>query len=153
MVDIRPERARIAQAFQVDFARPDEAEGDRDLVFHASASGEGLSTALGLAGREAEVMELSWYGTRSVTVNLGGSFHSQRLSLRASQVGTVSPARVARRSHHDRLSLAVALCADARLDVLFVPDVPFSLLPDALARLADPADGTLCQRVDYQEEL
>ncbi|HEX7386765.1 MAG TPA: zinc-binding alcohol dehydrogenase [Castellaniella sp.] len=152
LIDIRQDRAQIARALQVGFAAPEHAAAGRDLVFHASASAAGLNTAVALAGREAEIIELSWYGTRSVTVDLGGRFHSQRLSLRASQVGTVSPARVARWSHHDRLALAVSLCADVRLDSLFAPDISFASLPEAIARLADPADSTLCQRVHYTEE-
>lgn len=152
LVDIDPGRASVAQALGVGFAPPQDAAVGRDLVFHASASAQGLNTALSLAGREAEIIELSWFGTRTAAVDLGGAFHSQRLTLRASQVGTVSPARAARHSHAQRLALALALCADARLDALFAPDVPFDDLPAALARLADPADRTLCQRVSYLQE-
>lgn len=149
LVDIDPGRAPVARALGVDFAIPRDAAGGRDLVFHASASSEGLNTALSLAGREAEIIELSWFGTRSATVGLGGSFHSQRLTLRASQVGTVAPARAARWDHGQRLALAVSLCADPRLDALFAPDIWFEALPATFDRLADPADRTLCQRVSY----
>lgn len=152
LVDIDPDRARIAAALGAHFAEPRHAATGRDLVFDASASADGPDTALGLAGREAEVIEMSWLGTRPSTVHLGGAFHSQRLSIRASQVGTVAPARAARWSHHDRLALAVRLCTDARLDALFAPDVPFDELPAAMARLADRTDRTLCQRVVYPEE-
>lgn len=151
LVDVRPQRAAVAAALGVGFSLPFAAMADRDLVFHASATQAGLNTALSLAGREAEVIELSWFGTRSVTLALGGSFHSQRLAIRASQVGTVSPARSARRSHAQRLALAVRLCADARLDVLFAADASFETLPAVMARLADPADATLCQRITYPE--
>ena len=82
----------------------------------------------------------------------GARFHSERLAIRASQVGTVAPARAARWGYHRRLALAVSLCADPRLDVLFAPDAPFAALPRVMARLADPADRTLCQRIDYSKE-
>lgn len=153
LVDIDADRAPVARALGVDFAVPLDAAGGRDLVFHASASSEGLNTALSLAGREAEIVELSWFGARPVTVGLGGSFHSQRLTLRASQVGTVAPARAARWDHGRRLELAVSLCADPRLDVLFAPDISFEALPAAFDRLADPADRTLCQRVSYLRDV
>jgi hypothetical protein len=42
------------------------------------------------------VVELSWYGDRKVALPLGGAFHSRRLTVRGSQVGTVSPARADR---------------------------------------------------------
>jgi hypothetical protein len=151
LVDIDAGRAKVAAALGVDFAVPWTAASGRDLVFHASTSSDGLNTALALAGRESEVIELSWFGTRAVTVHLGGGFHSQRLSLRASQVGTVAPARAARWDHGRRLALAVELCADARFDVLFASDAAFDTLPDVMARLADPTDHTLCQRIAYAE--
>jgi threonine dehydrogenase-like Zn-dependent dehydrogenase len=152
LVDVKHDRARIARVLGARFALPAEADCGRDLVFHASATSDGLNNALALAGREAEVIEMSWFGTRSVTLDLGARFHSERLAIRASQVGTVAPARAARWSFHRRLALAVSLCADARLDALFAPDVPFDTLPQVMARLADPADRTLCQRIDYSGE-
>lgn len=152
LVDINHDRARVARALGARFALPAEAERGRDLVFHASATSEGLNTALALVGREAEVIEMSWFGTRRVTLDLGARFHSERLAIRASQVGTVAPARAARWDFHRRLALAVQLCADARLDVLFAPDAPFDALPQVMARLVDPADRTLCQRIDYSKE-
>lgn len=152
LVDIAADRAPLARALGAAFALPADAAAGRDLVFDASASAAGLDTALRLAGFEATVIEMSWYGTRRVEVDLGSCFHSQRLTIRASQVGTVSPTRAARRSHSQRLALAVELCADECLDVLFAPDAPFAALPQVMARLADPADRTLCQRIVYGEE-
>lgn len=149
LVDIDPRRATVAAALGIDFTIPETAAKARDLVFHASASPAGLDTALALAGREAEIIEMSWFGTQAASVTLGGAFHAQRLSLRASQVGTVSPARAARWDHGRRLALAVALCADTRFDALFSVDADFDTLPEAMARLADPADRTLCQRIVY----
>lgn len=151
LVDVEASRATVAHALGVRYARPVDAQGDRDLVFHASATSGGLNIALGVIGAEGEVMELSWYGTRRVELALGGRFHSQRLALRASQVGTVAPARAARWSHHRRLALAVSLCADDRLDVLFARDERFDALPDVMRRLAGADDHTLCQRIVYPQ--
>jgi threonine dehydrogenase-like Zn-dependent dehydrogenase len=87
LVDINPARAPVAQALGLAFALPDDAPGECDLVFHASARGAGLATALGLARDEATILELSWYGDAPVPVPLGGAFHSRRLRLVACQVG------------------------------------------------------------------
>ena len=64
LIDVDPEKAAIAAALGVDFALPGAARGDLDLVVHASGRAEGLRTALGLAGFEARIVELSWYGDR-----------------------------------------------------------------------------------------
>ena len=72
LVDINPARAELAKALGVGFARPESAKGDCDLVVHASGNPAGLATALALAGEEATVLEMSWYGDAPVTAPLGG---------------------------------------------------------------------------------
>ena len=96
LVDVNPARAGLAQALGVRFAAPDKAPGDCDLVVHASGTSAGLATALRLAGEEATVLELSWYGAGEVAAPLGGAFHSRRLRLVASQVGQVASSRRSR---------------------------------------------------------
>lgn len=149
LVDTNPERARVAHAFGADFALPGAARGERDLVFHTSATGEGLNTALALAGAEASVVELSWYGDQPVTLGLGGAFHARRLKLLGSQVGTVSPRARPRYSYRERLSLALSLCSSPVLDVLFEADVTFDELPRTMQAILAPGAGVLCQRVRY----
>ncbi|WP_433608267.1 zinc-dependent alcohol dehydrogenase [Dactylosporangium sp. CA-139114] len=140
LVDTDPSRRAVADALGVAFAGPDEAAGGRDLVVHASASERGLQTALGLLAAEGTVVELSWYGDRPVTLALGGAFHSGRLTIRSSQVGTVSPARAATRTYADRMALALRLLRDPVFDALITGESPFAELPAVLPRLAD---GTL----------
>src|SRR5207302_3831076 len=87
VVDIAASRGEIAQAFGLGFAAPAAAPEGCDLVFHASGTAAGLATALRIAGEEATIVELSWYGAGDVAVPLGEAFHSRRLRLVASQVG------------------------------------------------------------------
>jgi threonine dehydrogenase-like Zn-dependent dehydrogenase len=149
LVDSDPARAEVAAALGVRFASPEQAEGDLDLVVHASATEDGLARALELLGREGEVIELSWYGDRRVSVPLGESFHSGRLAVRASQVGAVSPARRARRDHADRMSLALRLLGDPRFDALVTGESAFDELPEVMSRLASGALPALCHRIVY----
>jgi threonine dehydrogenase-like Zn-dependent dehydrogenase len=149
LVDVRPERTSIAAALGVSFAAPADMPHDCDLVFHASASADGLASAIAAAGDEATVVELSWYGTHAITVPLGGAFHSRRLRLAASQVGRVAPAMRARWPHRRRLAAAIALLADPRLDVLLEPDIAFNDLPQRLPGLLSPGGAALCQVIAY----
>ncbi|MEU4482236.1 dehydrogenase [Micromonospora sp. NPDC023966] len=151
LVDADPARAEVAAALGVDFALPADAAGDRDLVVHASASAEGLQRALDLLRPERSVLELSWYGDRPVTLALGGAFHSKRLGIRSSQVGTVSPRR-ADRSYADRLAVALDLLADPAFDALLTGRSRFADLPDVLDRLASGRLPALCQLITYEEE-
>ncbi len=149
LIDIDPGKEAAAQALGVAFAAPDTAEGEADLVLHASGHADGLRTALELAGFEATVMELSWYGTREVPLPLGRAFHAKRLTLASSQVGSVSPVRRARWSHRRRLALALELLRDARFDALITGESAFDSLPETMARLARDPAGTLCHRIVY----
>src|SRR3954468_14794669 len=137
LVDVDPDRKRVADALGVAFAAPDDAPAGQDLVIHASATAPGLQLALGLLAPEGTVLELSWYGDAPVSVELGGAFHSGRLALRASQVGVVAPARGSARTTRDRLTLALDLLADPAFDALLTGSSPFEELPEVLARLAD----------------
>jgi threonine dehydrogenase-like Zn-dependent dehydrogenase len=149
MVDIEPSRATCADHLGLRFAAPAAAPRDCDLVFHASGAGAGLATALGLAGDEATVIEMSWYGCGAIDVPLGGAFHSRRLKLVASQVGRVAPSHRSRWTPRRRLSAALDLLADPRLDALIAPAVAFRDLPARLSDILLPESGVLCQRIDY----
>jgi 2-desacetyl-2-hydroxyethyl bacteriochlorophyllide A dehydrogenase len=150
LVDTQEARRTIAQQLGVDFALPDAARDEADLVIHASGQSEGLATALNLAAFEATVLELSWYGERPVHVPLGGAFHARRLTLKSSQVGHVATAQRARWSHRRRFELALSLLSDPPLDALITDTAPFADLPSVLARLATSRlDTTLCHRIDY----
>ncbi|MFJ8579678.1 dehydrogenase [Micromonospora sp. NPDC093277] len=151
LVDADPARTAVAAALGVEFALPADAAGDRDLVVHASATAEGLQRALDLLRPERTVLELSWYGDRPVTLALGGAFHSKRLGIRSSQVGTVSPRR-ADRGYADRLALALELLADPVFDALLTGPSRFAELPDVLDRLATGRLPALCHLISYSEE-
>jgi NADPH:quinone reductase-like Zn-dependent oxidoreductase len=149
LVDINPDRAELARTLGVSFAEPRNAKGDCDLVVHASGSPDGLQTAVELAGDEATVLEMSWYGDSAVTAMLGGPFHSRRLRLVSSQVGNVAPSHRPRWTHGRRLAAAVALLNDPRLDALLAPAIVFGDLPDQLPRILDSRSGILCQPIIY----
>jgi threonine dehydrogenase-like Zn-dependent dehydrogenase len=149
LVDVAPSRAGVADALGVSFASPAAALGDCDLVVHASASQEGLARSLELVAAEGTVVELSWYGDRPVSVPLGEAFHSRRLTIRGSQVGTVArPGR----SFGERLALALDLLRDPVFDALITGECAFEELPDVLPRLASGELAALCLRVTYGGE-
>ncbi len=150
LVDVNPARADLARKLGVGFATPDEAKDECAFVFHTSASAAGLATALSLAADEATVLELSWYGDAQVPVPLGGAFHSRRLKLVSSQVGKVAPSRRKTITDAQRLSEALGLLADPRLDALLAPPVKFSELPARLPDILDLRSGTLCQVISYE---
>jgi NADPH:quinone reductase-like Zn-dependent oxidoreductase len=149
VVDIASQRAALALSVGARFAAPDAAPTDCDVVFHASASAEGLATALRLAGEEASVVEMSWYGSGTIAAPLGEAFHSRRLRLLSSQVGKVAPSHRARWTHGRRLAAALKLLTDPALDALIAPAVDFAELPAKLASIFDPTSDVACPLIRY----
>jgi len=149
LIDINTARAEIAQRLGVEYRDPASATREADLVVHTSGSPEGLVLALDLAGFEATVLEMSWYGNRSVALPLGKAFHNRRLSLRSSQVGSVAMAQRSRWSHARRMGLALSLLSDPGLDVLITGEDRFDNLPEVQARLAKAPGDTICHRIRY----
>jgi threonine dehydrogenase-like Zn-dependent dehydrogenase len=153
LVDVNPSRAVLARRLGVGFAPPELAPRDCDLVVHATGTATGLATALDLAGDEASVVELSWYGNKAIQAPLGGAFHSRRLRLISSQVGRVAAGHRPRWTSRRRLEAALRLLADPALDALIEPAVPFRDLPARLSDILDPARDVLCQVVDYEADV
>lgn len=142
-------RRPLAERFGARFASDPATVGEADVVFHASATSQGLQAALSCCGTEASLVEVSWYGDEAVTVGLGGPFHCKRLKLISSQVGALPPARRPRWSHRRRLEKALDLLRDDALDMLITGEVPFDDLPDALERIFAGAPGEVATVVRY----
>ncbi|SEA34759.1 zinc-dependent alcohol dehydrogenase [Rubrimonas cliftonensis] len=133
--DVLAQRGDIAAQLGVKFDEPPAA---CDVAFNASASAAGLARALESLGPEGTLVEMSWHGAGETPLPLGGAFHSQRLRIVSSQVGSLPPARRPRWSHRRRLETALRLLLDDRLDVLIDEEIAFedapAALPAALAR-------------------
>ncbi|MGB0505762.1 MAG: zinc-dependent alcohol dehydrogenase [Pikeienuella sp.] len=149
LVDVATERESIAHGLGVNFALPDQAPVNCDLVFHTSATAPGLSTALGLLGDEAALVEMSWYGDKVVSVPLGSAFHAGRQRIISSQVGKVSQSRRPRWSYQRRLSKAMALLDDVALDCLIGNQVAFADLPTEMPNILAPDAPGIATIVTY----
>jgi NADPH:quinone reductase-like Zn-dependent oxidoreductase len=150
VVDVDATRETLARRFDCDFALPDRAPAEQELIVHASASEAGLRLALDRAAFEARIVEASWYGDLSPAVPLGEAFHVRRLRLIASQVGAVAPPMRGRRSHAERLALALGLLSDARYDELLDGPTRFEDMPESMPRILAP--GGLCHVITYGAE-
>jgi threonine dehydrogenase-like Zn-dependent dehydrogenase len=146
VVDVDVSRAALAQHYGCAFARSDVAPADQELIVHASGSEAGLCFALDRAAFEARVIEASWFGDYAPAVPLGEVFHSRRLRIVASQVGSIAAGMRGRRSHSERLAAAMDLLADPRFDALLEPPTAFEDLPQAMPRILSAG---LCHIITY----
>jgi threonine dehydrogenase-like Zn-dependent dehydrogenase len=150
VVDIDPGKDEVIRALGLVPVRPERARRDCDLVLHASGAPAGLELALQLAGFEASIVELSWYGTKTVPLGLGGRFHNARLRIQSSQVGHVAASQRPRWSYRRRLELALRLLADPAYDVLLSEPVPFEELPARLPSLLGVGTGAATALISYR---
>ena len=152
-VDPLPRRRATALSVGVDDALPpgdDLLERIRtitdgrgaDVAIEVSGAGGALQAAIDAVAVEGTVIAVSWYGTKPVTLTLGGHFHRGRVRLRSSQVGRIDPALAPRWDRVRRLALATELLPQLRLEELISHRIPFD---DAAAayRLLDenPAEA------------
>jgi threonine dehydrogenase-like Zn-dependent dehydrogenase len=148
VIDTLPTREPIARSFGCDFASPDNAPTEQDVVIHTSASQAGLVQALDIAAPQATVVEASWHGGHNIALPLGAAFHSRRLRIISSQVGSIPPDRAPRWTYRRRLAKALDLLVDDRLDALISGQTAFNdIVPLYPQILADPQ--TLCHRITY----
>ncbi len=83
-----------------------------DLVFHTSATSEGLQWAIDASGPEAKIIEMSWFGQQEVKLDLGADFHFGRKQIRSSQVSRIARPAQSQFDYHRRKALVFRLLAD-----------------------------------------
>ena len=157
-VDPRPDRRDVAASFGVHAFDVSEVGAIVDertsgagapLVVDLTGNPPALASALDLLAQEGEVLVGSWFGTKPVTLPLGGAFHRRRLTIRSTQVSTI-PARLAARwDVPRRRRAATELLADLPLKLLATHEVPFERAADAYDALERGDDGVLHVALRY----
>ena len=149
VVEPIPARREVARELGADAVVP-PAEADElfaaadppgaDLVYELSGRPATLDAAIDAVGYDGRVVVGSWYGSKRAPVDLGGSFHRDRIDLISSQVSTVSPALRGRFDTDRRFE--VTFDRLRRLDArsLTTHRVPFSDAAAAYRRL-DSREG------------
>jgi threonine dehydrogenase-like Zn-dependent dehydrogenase len=146
-----PERRRqlTALPWVHQVLAPDQLQlGSFAIALHTSGTALGLQAAIDAVGFEGRVIDLSWYGQRPVSLQLGGAFHWQRKRIVSSQVGTVAASH---RAHGRELRDAAVLhlLHDPALDALLAEAIAFDTLPAFFARLYRGEPTPLCPVVRY----
>lgn len=77
-----------------------------DLSYELSGSPPALDAALQAAAFSGRVVLGSWYGTKRVSLDLGGGFHRSHVRLMASQVSRIDPPLTGRWTKARRLAFA-----------------------------------------------
>src|SRR5215218_7679133 len=145
VVDPLEERRRRALDAGADGAcRPDGLKecvagitGGRgaDVAVETSGSGAALQIAIDTVATEGTVVVASWYGTKPVTLALGGHFHRGRVRLRSSQVGRSNPELGPRWDRARRMDTVLSLLGRLELGQLITHRIPFERASEAYTLL------------------
>lgn len=119
----------------------DRTPAGADLIYELSGHPEALDDAVDVAGYGGRIVVGSWYGTKRAPLDLGSSFHRERISITSSQVSTIAPADRGRWSKSRRLDVAKRQLPSLPFDRLVTDVVPFDDAPTAYRRIDQhPAD-------------
>jgi 2-desacetyl-2-hydroxyethyl bacteriochlorophyllide A dehydrogenase len=114
-----------------------------DLVIEASGAGAALAQALDCVAVQGTIVVCSWYGTKTVSLPLGGAFHRRRLRIVSSQVGTIDPALTPRWTRERRLELALGYLPQLELSSLITHRFPVDRAAEAYRLVDEQAERTV----------
>jgi 2-desacetyl-2-hydroxyethyl bacteriochlorophyllide A dehydrogenase len=155
--DPKPWRRDAAEACGLETVDPEglaDAVADAtrgrgaDFIVEATGNPEVLGESLALLSNEGVAIVVSWYGTKAVTLPLGGDFHRRRLEIRSSQVSTIGH-RAARWDRLRRLETTRALLSELPLSLLASHTFPLERAPEAYAAIDRADDGVLHVALAY----
>jgi hypothetical protein len=121
--EYRKEKAR-EMSFNV-LEKPEDDNEIFDLAIHTAGDEKALQYCIDHVGYEGRVTEVSFYGKKSVTLNLGDTFHIARKGIVASQVSRIPSQRMNRWDAERRKNLVFDILKDSRFDLLTGNIVPF----------------------------
>ena len=160
VVDPLEERRKLALVAGADGAFAPGGSNDRvmeitdgrgaDVAVETSGSGAALQSAIDAVATEGTVVVASWYGTKPVTLALGGHFHRGRVRLRSSQVGRLDPALAPRWDRTRRMDTVLGLLGRLKLGELISHRIPFGEAPGAYAMLDERPKQALQVIFTYQ---
>jgi 2-desacetyl-2-hydroxyethyl bacteriochlorophyllide A dehydrogenase len=120
----------------------DQSPDGADLAYELSGNPDALDDALSVTGTAGRVIIGSWYGTKSMDLDLGGEFHRSRIRLQSSQVSTIDPTDRGRWSKSRRLGAACRLLERTNTDQLLTHRFPVERAAEAYRLLDEnPADA------------
>ena len=159
-VEPSPWRRDLARDLDIDAVSPgDVADRVADattgagvpLVVEVSGSPSALASSLPLLAHEGTALVASWYGTKPVTLQLGGPFHRRRLSIRSTQVSTI-PARLSSRwTIERRRTEAARLLGELPVKRLATHEFPFEHAAEAFATLDSGDEKIMHAALAYED--
>ena len=153
VVEGRPDRQRLARELGAhEVLAPDQAASnikDADLIFEVSGQADALDLAVQISGFCSRIVIGSWYGNKTVSLDLGGAAHRNRLQLITSQVSTVAPGLAGRWTKQRRFDVAWDRLRTINADKLVTHTCPIHAASDLYQQLHDGEPGIVQALFNY----
>jgi len=131
-------------------ALTDAGEGQSaDLIYELSGQPAALDAAVSAAGFDSRIVVGSWYGTKAAALQLGGSFHRNRVRLISSQVSTIAPQLRGRWTKDRRMEIAWQLLAKLPAEELISHRFPLEQAAAAYKLIDSCPEQTLQVVLNY----
>jgi 2-desacetyl-2-hydroxyethyl bacteriochlorophyllide A dehydrogenase len=142
-------RRAIAASVGLTAVAPEDLPTNVPLLVETSGVPAALASGLALLGHEGTALVGSWYGTKPVSLPLGGDFHRRRLTIRSSQVSTIPAVLRSRWDTTRRKAAARDLLAELPLDALATSEYAFEDAAEAYAAIDRREPGLLHVALRY----
>jgi len=141
-VDRYESRRRLSESLGADRAvSPADFDGaleaGADVTLELSGNPAALEAAIDATGYAGTVVVGSWYGTKDVTLGLGGRYHRSHIRIRSSQVSRIDPDHADRWDKDRRLSFVRSWLADRDLPELFTHEFDLGRAAEAYRLLEE----------------
>jgi len=129
-----------------------EITNGADLIYELTGSPVALNLAIELCGYSGRIVVGSWYGTKTAELQLGGSFHRNRIQIISSQVSTIAPELRGRWDKPRRFTTAWRMIEKIRPQTMVSHIIPFASAADAYQLLNNTPDKTMQVVFDYNNQ-
>jgi 2-desacetyl-2-hydroxyethyl bacteriochlorophyllide A dehydrogenase len=123
-----------------------------DLVYELTGTPEAINLAIALCGYSGRILVGSWYGTRTAALQLGGSYHRNRIRICSSQVSTIAPELTGRWDKARRFETAWQIIEKLRPESLVSHRIPFDSAAKAYQLLEQSPEQALQIVFEYRSE-
>jgi threonine dehydrogenase-like Zn-dependent dehydrogenase len=162
LVDMKESRRPIAESLGADFINPQKESlaeavqkltGGRglDRAVNVSASASALQDLMEVMAMEGLIIEASWYGSRPVSLSLGGAFHRRRLTIKSSQVSNVGGHLGPGWNKKRRMELVLRALSEIQPRRYVTDHFPFAQAPRAYEYISEGHENTIQVVLDCEE--
>lgn len=125
------------------------SQASYDIVYNTAGNAQAIEASFKALKFEGRLIELSWYGDKKVSINLGSDFHIKRLKMISSQVSHL-PKRMMRNWNFEKRKKAVIeLLQNPWYDQFPIQAIPFNESPQFFDQLRNNKTPELAYYLKY----